>query len=211
MKIITLRIDPEEKARLEHLAEAGDITLSRALREGASVYLSDLQSKIGRARGQNVTWHGIKRDAAGKVVTATSKPTARQAAQVASLRAKVYEDGLRSIRRAWDIHGDARLTLAATAQWLSIVGQLYVSESGEIGWSWFLRDHGGPFSDADASTVLRRELRAAVLRQPMVSVSAVLDALDAGFLAFLHDVESQNLVRRAVLPAWQVLEQELAP
>ena len=211
MKIITLRIDAEEKARLEQLAEAGDVTLSRALREGAALYLNDLQGKLGRARGQDVTWFGVRRDAAGRPTNASSRPSAWQIALIGTLRAKMYDDGLRLIRKTWDDGVEPRVALASVAQWLSMVGQIYVSDSGEIGWSWFLRDYGGPFAGSEASAVLRRELRATVMRQPTVSVAAVLEALDAGFLRFLNDVENQNLVRRAVLPAWEVLERELAP
>lgn len=115
------------------------------------------------------------------------------------------------IRRMWADGTEARVALAALAQWLSVVGQIYVSDSGEIGWSWFLRDYGGPFASSEASAVLRRELRASILRESTVNVAAVLDALDEGFQRLLIDVESQNLVRREVLPAWEVLERELAP
>jgi len=211
MKIITLRIDPEEKARLDQLAEAGDVTLSRALREGAALYLNDLQGKLGRARGRGVTWHGIRRDASGRPTNARSKPTARQVTLIETLRAKLYDDGLRLIRRTWADGTEPRVALASLAQWLSVVGKIYVSDSGEIGWSWFLRDYGGPFAGPEASTVLRRELHASIMREPTVSIAAVLDALDEGFLRMLSDVESQNLVRRAVLPAWEVLERELSP
>lgn len=211
MKIITLRIDEEEKARLDQLAEAGDVTLSRALREGAALYLTDLQGKLGRARGEDVTWHGIRRDATGTPKNASSQGTARQAALVETLREKMYDNGLQLIRRTWQAGGEPRVTLASLAQWLSTVGQLYIADSGEIGWSWFLRDYGGPFAGSEESAVLRRELRASVVREATVSVAAVLDALDAGFLRLLSDIESQNLVRRSVLPAWEVLERELAP
>ena len=211
MKIITLRIDAEEKARLDQLAEAGDVTLSRALREGAALYLTDLQGRLGRARGRDVTWLGIRRDSSGKPTNARSKPTARQTTLIETLRAKLYDDGLQLIRTAWAEGTDPRVALASLAQWLSVVSQIYASDSGEIGWSWFLRDYGGPFADSEASTVLRRALRAAILREPTVNIAAVLDAFDEGFQRFLTDVESQNLVRRAVLPAWEVLERELAP
>jgi len=38
----------------------------------------------------------------------------------------------------------------------------------------------------------------------------VLDSVDAGFVALLDDVESVDVVRRAVLPAWKVISEELA-
>jgi hypothetical protein len=209
MKIITLRIDAEEKARLDQLAEAGDVTLSRALREGAALYLTDLQGRLGRARGRDVTWHGIRRDASGKPMNARSKPTVRQTTLIATLRARLYDDGLQLIRATWAGGTEPRVVLASLAQWLSVIGQIYASDSAEIGWSWFLRDYGGPFADSEASAVLRRALRASIVREPTVSVAAVLDAFDKGFQRFLADIESQNLIRRSVLPAWEVLEREL--
>ena len=66
MKLITLRIDPEEKARLDQLAEQGNITLSRALREGAALYLSDVHGKLHRARGGEATFFGVRRDRSGR-------------------------------------------------------------------------------------------------------------------------------------------------
>lgn len=45
MKIITLRFDPEEKARLQELAAARNITLSHALREGARLYLDEFSAR----------------------------------------------------------------------------------------------------------------------------------------------------------------------
>lgn len=43
MKIMTLRITPQEKARLEALAVERNVTLSYALREGARLYLEDVR------------------------------------------------------------------------------------------------------------------------------------------------------------------------
>ena len=45
MKLLTLRLDPDEKARLEQLAAARNITLSYALREGARLYLDEFSAK----------------------------------------------------------------------------------------------------------------------------------------------------------------------
>lgn len=42
MKLMTLRIPPAEKARLEKLARERNVTLSYALREGVKLYLEDL-------------------------------------------------------------------------------------------------------------------------------------------------------------------------
>jgi predicted transcriptional regulator len=50
MKIITLRFDPEEKARLAELAREQNVTLSHALREGAKLYLQDLQEASASRR-----------------------------------------------------------------------------------------------------------------------------------------------------------------
>lgn len=44
MKIITLRFDPAEKAALAAKAAEQNITLSHALREGAKLYLAELQA-----------------------------------------------------------------------------------------------------------------------------------------------------------------------
>jgi hypothetical protein len=209
MKLITLRIDPEEKARLDQLAEVGDVTLSRALREGAALYLTDLQGKMGRARGKDVTWHGIRRDANGVPRNPTSLPTSRQKELIESLRAKLHQGGLQPIKEAWSAGCGARVALAGLAQWLSVVGELYAGSAGEIGWSWFLRDYGGTFAGTEEASVLRRELRAAVMREATVSVDAAIDALDSAFQRLLIDIETQNLVRRAVLPAWEILEKEL--
>src|SRR5438876_7871440 len=102
MKIITLRIDEEEKARLEQLAEAGDVTLSRALREGAALYLKDFHGRIHRAKGGDATWHGIRRDKNGRPLTKRSDPTSGELRRATSLRAALYDKGLLSIREAWE-------------------------------------------------------------------------------------------------------------
>lgn len=44
MKLMTLRIPPDEKSRLEALARDNDVTLSHALREGAKLFLQGVGS-----------------------------------------------------------------------------------------------------------------------------------------------------------------------
>jgi len=43
MKLMTLRLNVDEKRRLEKLAREQHITLSHALREGAKLYLDELR------------------------------------------------------------------------------------------------------------------------------------------------------------------------
>lgn len=50
MKLMTLRIPEEEKARLERLAADQHITLSHALREGAKLMLDDATPRRTRSR-----------------------------------------------------------------------------------------------------------------------------------------------------------------
>jgi hypothetical protein len=206
MKLITLRIDEEEKARLEQLAERGNVTLSRALREGAALFLSDAQGKVHRARGGETTFHGVRRNKSGRSQNKPTAPTTIEWARLRSLRAGLYEQGFAAIRDAWNESADPAIVLAAIAQWLSLVGYVYVSNGDEVGWDWFLRDYCG-YATADASESVRREIRGALLRPPDVDVAALLDALDAGFRRFMKDAEEQDRVRRAVLPTWHMLEQ----
>src|SRR5256885_9170348 len=91
MKIITLRIDEEEKSRLEQMAEAGDVTLSRALREGAALYLSDLAARVHRSRGGDTTWHGIRRSRDGRPTTPPTDPGPGPALRAARLRTALYD------------------------------------------------------------------------------------------------------------------------
>src|SRR5262245_39694771 len=102
MKIITLRIDEEEKARLDGLAERGNITLSRALREGAALYLSDLQAKVHRARGGDATFLDVRRDKAGRSVNESSTPTSKERRLLKGLRERMYDGGLQALRRSLD-------------------------------------------------------------------------------------------------------------
>src|ERR1041385_4985574 len=86
MKLIALRIDEEEKARLEQLAEERDVTLSRALREGAALYLSELREKAHKARGGEATFLGVRRDKDGRRLNKASKPTGGELASIGHLR-----------------------------------------------------------------------------------------------------------------------------
>ena len=45
MKLIALRLDEDEKRRLEQLARDRNVTLSHALREGARIYLGELRDR----------------------------------------------------------------------------------------------------------------------------------------------------------------------
>jgi len=211
MKIITLRIDEEEKARLEQLADAGDITLSRALREGAALYLKELQGRAHRTRGGEATWHGVRRDKQGRPLTKRTEPTPTAAKRAARMRAALHDRGLMLVREAWESGAKPAVVLSSLAQWLDLVGQVYVGQPNEIGWSWFLRDYCPGYEQTDARDVLRRELEGALAYGTTVNVPAVLDALEAGFVRLLDDAEHQEQVRRAVLPAWEVLERRLQP
>jgi hypothetical protein len=210
MKIITLRIDEDEKARLEQLAEAGDVTLSRALREGAALYLNDFQGRLHRARGGDATWCGVRRDKDGRPVSKPSEPTLLASRRVASLKAAMYDRGLVSIRNAWQAGGSAVVTLSAIAHWLDLVGEIYVSQPNQIGWDWFLRDYCSDYAEQESREQLRRELEASLIRGTTLDVGTVLESLEQGFLRLADDAEHQDLVRRAVLPSWEVLETRLA-
>jgi hypothetical protein len=208
MKLITLRIDEEEKARLEQLAERGDVTLSRALREGAALYLRDLQGRAHRARGGDATFHGLRRDKSGRPLDEPSEPTATERARVRSLRRKLHDHGLNGIRDAWDRGAGTTVLLAALGQWLSLVGHVYVSRGDEIGWDWFLRDYCG-YATPESSAEVRRIIRSGLIDPVEVDLASLLENFDAGFRRLIKDAEHQELVRRAVLPTWQVLEESL--
>jgi predicted transcriptional regulator len=210
MKLVALRIDEEEKARLEQLAEERDVTLSRAFREGAALYLSELREKAHRARGGAATFLGVRRDNDGRPLNKSSKPTAGEHETIRRLRESAYGRAFKTIRMVWDEGGSSAVVLGALAQWLSLVGQIYVANGGEVGWDWFLRDYCAGYSSPDASAELRRVIRGALFDEPSVDVGAVLDSLGAGFLRLLDDAEGQELVRRQILPAWQVFERGLA-
>lgn len=210
MKLIAVRIDEEEKARLEQLAEERDVTLSRALREGAALYLSELREKAHKARGGEATFLGVRRGKDGRRLNTPSKPTRGERDGVRRLRETLYDRGFKSMRAAWESGTSSMVVLSALGQWLSIVGLLYAANGGEIGWDWFLRDYCSGYSSPKASAELRRTIRGAHIDEAAVDVGAVLDSVGTGFLRLLDDAESQDLVRRQILPAWHVFERGLA-
>ena len=211
MKLITLRISEEEKARLEQLAEARNVTLSRALREGAALYLGDVRERVHRARGGQTTFLGLRRDKSGRTLDAPSAPTAGERRRVESLRATLHTRGLGAIRDAWGRGEKPGVVLAAIAHWLGFVGRVYGRSASESGWDWFLRDYCPEYADEGKRAELRREARRGLVRGTNINVGPVIEALDCGFAKFLDDVERQELVRRAVLPAWTTLEKDLRP
>jgi hypothetical protein len=210
MKLIALRIDEEEKSRLEQLAEERDVTLSRALREGAALYLSDLRMKSHRAKGGDATFLGIRRDTNGRNLNKPTRPTKGELERLGRMRGALGEDGLDRIGAAWATGTDAPVALAAVAQWLSLVGGLYVGNETEVGWQWFLRDYCPQYAEPAAAEQLCRQVKGSLISEPDVNVAALLDALDYGLQRLLDDCEHQELVRRSVLPSWSVMETELA-
>jgi hypothetical protein len=210
MKIISLRIDEEEKSRLEQMAEAGDVTLSRALREGAALYLTDLATRVHRARGGDVTWHGIRRGSDGRPLTPPTDPGPATALRAARLRTALYDRAFGSIQAALNSGTAPRVVVGAIAQWLDLVGQIYVGQPNPIGWDWFLRDYCPGFSVGDDRAPVLKAIEGALTRGFTHDVGVLVDSLDEGFRRFMDDAEHQEAVRRAVLPAWDVLERRLA-
>lgn len=208
MKLVALRIDEEQKARLEQLAEERDVTLSRAFREGATLYLNELREKAHKARGGDVTFLGIRRDEGGRTLNKPSKPTAGERERVRELATAIGNHGLGEIRAAWEAGAPSSVVLAALGQWLSLVGGLYVGNPGEVGWDWFLRDYCPSYETPEGSEQMRRAIRTALVAEPSVDLRVVLDSLAAGCARLIHDAETQDAVRRAILPAWVVFERE---
>jgi hypothetical protein len=208
MKLIALRIDEEQKARLEQLAEERDVTLSRAFREGATLYLSELREKAHKALGRDVTFLGLRRDEEGRTLDKPSKPTSGEQKRAAELAQALQARGLGRIRDAWEAGASAPVVLSALGQWLSVVGRLYVSNAGEVGWDWFLRDYCPGYETPEASEALRRAVRCAPVSEPNLDVRSVFESLSAGCARLLEDAETQELVRRAILPAWVVVARE---
>ena len=167
---MALRIDEEQKARLEQLAEERDVTLSRAFREGAFLYLSELREKAHRARGGDVTFLGLRRDDEGRTLNKPSEPTSGEQERLRSLAAGIESRGLGDIRDAWEAGASSSVVLAALGQWLSVIGRLYVSNAGEVGWDWFLRDYCPGYEKPEASEGLRRVIRSALVSPPSVDV-----------------------------------------
>lgn len=209
MKLIALRIDEEEKARLEQLAEERDVTLSRALREGAALYLSERRMKSHQAKGGDATFLGIRRDTNGRNLNEVSKATKGELERLAHMRAALRDRGLDRIGLAWVGGAEASIVLPALAQWLSLVGHLYVGNDSEIGWQWFIRDYCPLYSAPAAAQEVCRQIRGSVIWTPVLDVAALLDTLDDGLLRLLDDCQHQELVRRSVLPSWSVMEKEL--
>ena len=52
MKMVTVWFTPEEKAFLDDLAKRENVTLSKALREGAQLYFNDAREWIEERRGE---------------------------------------------------------------------------------------------------------------------------------------------------------------
>ena len=52
MKMVTVWFTPEEKAFLDELAKRENVTLSKALREGAQLYFNDAREWIEERRGE---------------------------------------------------------------------------------------------------------------------------------------------------------------
>ena len=50
MKLVTVWFTEEEKAFLDELAKTEEVTLSKALREGAQLYFEDAAKKFGATR-----------------------------------------------------------------------------------------------------------------------------------------------------------------
>src|SRR4051794_27449135 len=97
MKLISLRMSEEEKARLEQLAEAGGMTVSRALRDGALLYLTEQRGHLHRARGGDTTFFGVRRDSLGRTLTEATKATKREQELVESMRRELQEGALGAI------------------------------------------------------------------------------------------------------------------
>jgi Ribbon-helix-helix protein, copG family len=210
MKLITLRISEEEKARLDQLAEAGDVTVSRALREGALLYLTEARGRLHQVLGGDTTFHGVRRDKLGRTLTEASEPTRNEREVVQVMRGELQDRALGAIREAWDTGADPRVVLAALGHWLDLVGEVYVASSDETGWAWFLRDYCSGYAEPSSRDALKAEIRGALLREPSVDVRGLLDSLDAGMTRLLRDAERQFLVRRAVLATWKVLVRRVA-
>jgi hypothetical protein len=56
-----------------------------------------------------------------------------------------------------------------------------------------------------------RELEGSLIRGTTLNVASVLGAVEAGFERLMDDAEHQEYVRRAVLPAWEILQRQVQP
>jgi hypothetical protein len=210
MKLITLRIAEEEKARLELLAERGDVTLSRALREGAALYLRDLQGRVHRVRGGDTTFLGLRRGTDGVPLSQPTEASEAELQLIGTLRERLLDAGLGSLIDSHAAGAPPRVVVAALGQWLSLLGEIYVGHPADVGWTWFLRDYWSDRSETDVAQLVEAIPRAAAGVDPVVQVEDVLHSLADAFERFTSDVEQQELVRRSVLPAWQVVAGRLA-
>src|SRR5438094_724948 len=122
MKLVTLRIDEDEKERLESLAERRDVTLSRAFREGAILFLSGLVERAKDGPGAHETFHGIRRDREGRRLTRRSAANKTDTEHLRELREALHERALGSIREAWEARDSSDVVVAALGQWLGLVG-----------------------------------------------------------------------------------------
>lgn len=52
MKLVTVWFTPEEKAFLDALAKRENVTLSKALREGAQLYFKDARDWVEKRQGE---------------------------------------------------------------------------------------------------------------------------------------------------------------
>lgn len=205
MKLIALRMDEDEKARLEHLASERDISLSMALREGARLYLGDVKVNLHRLKGEPVTWHGVRRRKDGTSVDEPKPATSRQAAQIRALEKALVERGLGSIRRSWDGGASPAVIVAAIGQWLRVAGLLYTLEPTR--WDLMLVDYAEDF-DAEAVPDLRRELETALTDGVVLNPGELLDMLEAAAKRLVQDLYDHEDVRRSVLISWGVFRKK---
>ena len=209
MKLVALRMNEEEKARLEQLASERHVTLSTALREGAKLYLEDARGGVHRSKGEPITWLGVRRRKDGRAVDAPHPPTAREATLIRAVHAGLGERGLRSIRESWDAGTSPSVIAAAISQWLQVVGTLYCRQASR--WDVFLIDYAEEYGDFEAVGRLRRELVHALTDGVVLNPTTVLDSLSKALDWLIRDLNDHEAVRRNVLTSWSVFQQERDP
>jgi hypothetical protein len=210
MKLITLRIDEEEKVRLEQLAEANNVTLSRVLREGARLWFGDVRERVHRAKGMPATQLGVRRRKDGAALDKAVPPTPAQAERIARFRKALYDRGIASLREATTTDAPPAVLLAGAAEWLRLVSQVYAGHESSKVWDWFVGDYCRPFAEPERFEQLRRDLTVGLVSGVTLNPRVVVEALDEAFLWLLDDLEAHEVVRLGVLPRWQVLEEELS-
>lgn len=210
MKLITLRIDEEEKARLDQLAEEHEVTLSRVLREGARLWFGDVKEKVHRAKGMPATQLGLRRRKDGRAIDAPTAPTPGQAERIARLRKALYDRGIASLREAAATDVPPAVLLASAAEWLRLVSRIYAGHESSRVWDWFVGDYCRPFAEPEKFDQLRRDLTVGLLAGVSLNPRVVIEVFDEAFLWLLEDLEGHEVVRLGVLPRWQVLEEVLA-